>query len=142
MRTHIALLCLLALIPSGASGASEAVYRWTDAQGVIHFTDSPENIPADQRGAQEKPPAEAETSLRGAGAQPGTQTSVEQGIPEETKAKEESARAVAAPSENVAPAPILTLDNFGRDETWWRDRKKFWEQRLADAQRLHHEARR
>ena len=149
MRIFALVIILLALVPAGALGASGSVYRWTDALGVIHFADSPEKIPPQYRAVEEKPPASTDSenaTSKGVttepAVQPEKQATVMKEPPEETKAKEEPAKAEAAPSVEAAPAPDVRLDNFGRDETWWRDRRKFWEQRLADSQRLYDETRR
>ncbi len=154
----IAPLLLASILILPATMARAGVYRWTDAQGGVHFTDSPENIPPEYRAVQEKPPAgsEAPSAARAdsdnatskntpgapAVAQPEKQAAVEQEPSEETKAKEAPDNAGAIPSGYVATTPGAALDKFGRDETWWRDRKTFWEQQFADSQRLYNEARR
>lgn len=47
MKTTIMTACL---ILSTVLTSDAQTYRWTDAQGVMHFTDSPESIPAGSRG--------------------------------------------------------------------------------------------
>ncbi len=122
------ILASILILPGSAARAQ--VFRWTDAQGVTHFTDRAENVP------------------------PGSTLSVETTQPEEKQASVPPApssetKPTQEPDEPEAPAavqapatPDVTLDHFGRGETWWRDRRKFWEQRLGDAQRLHDVARR
>jgi len=154
----IAPLLLASILILPGNMARAGVFRWTDAQGVVHFTDSPENIPPEYRAVEVKPPAgpgapsaaladsdnapSKSTPGEPAAAQPENQAAVQQEPSEETKAKEEPGDAGAAPSGYAATTQGATLDKFGRDETWWRDRKTFWEQRLADSQRLYNEARR
>ena len=146
MRTRVFIVILLAFIPMAASGAAAAgIYRWTDAQGVIHFTDSPETIPPEYRSAEEKPASSGAPTAATGSAPAATE-------PEKTRAaqaesggaKEDNATApeTSPPAEEATRAPGLTLDNFGHDESYWRDRKQFWEQRLSDAQGLYRDTRR
>lgn len=46
MKISIMMVCV---ILSAALTASGQTYRWTDAQGVMHFTDSLETVPAKDR---------------------------------------------------------------------------------------------
>ena len=55
MRTAVAAAVLAALIGASAGWAGE-VYRWTDAQGVVHFADVP---PADQHQVETRTMPEA-----------------------------------------------------------------------------------
>jgi len=146
VRARVLIVILLAFAPMAASGAAAAgIYRWTDAQGVIHFTDSPETIPPEYRSVEEKPASSGAPAATTGSAPAATE-------PEKTRAaKAESGRAkednTAAPetspsAEEATKAPGVTLDNFGRDESYWRDRKQFWEQRLSDAEGLYRDTRR
>ncbi len=145
----IAPLLLVSILILPARAVRADVYRWTDAQGVIHFTDSPGNIPQEFRNA---PSGEAETDSpepavnRPESGPPGTKPDQQTAPSKETSGGASSQDAPegekTSPHDEAANSPGVTLDNFGRDETWWRDRKKFWEQRLSDARRLHDETRR
>lgn len=56
-----ALLLCLAALPlfaceekPPAAPAAPTIHRWTDKQGVVHYTDDPESIPADAKAEQTK----------------------------------------------------------------------------------------
>jgi hypothetical protein len=69
------LLFFLVLLQVAAPFANAAFYRWTDANGVVHFTDDPEKIPKKyQKRARElklsEEPAPAEAVAPGLQAPP------------------------------------------------------------------------
>ena len=145
----IAPLLLVSILILPARAVRADVYRWTDSRGVIHFTDSPENIPREFRSA---PSGTAETGSPGPVANPpesgppGTKPDEQTAPSEESSggasSQEEPQGEKTSPYDEAVKSSDAVLDHFGRDETWWRDRKKFWEQRLSDARRLHDETRR
>jgi clan AA aspartic protease (TIGR02281 family) len=68
------LLCIVPLLLGLAAGASAEVYRWTDAEGRVHFTSDLGQVPSEQRAAAvernlDAPPADRlstyETGARG-----------------------------------------------------------------------------
>ena len=63
-------LCLALL---GAPSAWAEIYRWTDAEGRVHFTERIENVPPDQRAAARRgagKPAEAQLNTYSGGSAP------------------------------------------------------------------------
>jgi clan AA aspartic protease (TIGR02281 family) len=56
-------LSILSLLQSGSAGAE--IYRWTDAQGQLHFTEDLNQVPAEQRKrAREQPPEKGPDPLQ------------------------------------------------------------------------------
>lgn len=49
LRTALPLLGVLALFVAGARAADAEIYRWTDAQGRLHFSQDIRQVPPDQR---------------------------------------------------------------------------------------------
>jgi clan AA aspartic protease (TIGR02281 family) len=49
VRVPLAILCLL--VCAGATPAKGEVYRWTDSQGRLHFTQNLDQVPREQRSA-------------------------------------------------------------------------------------------
>jgi len=134
------ILAFILILPGSAARAQ--VYRWTDAQGVTHFTDRAENVPpGSTESVEQTQPQEKQAAVPPAppGETKPERESEKPEVPSEARADSDNE---AAPAVQPPAMPDVALDHFGRDETWWRDRRKFWEQRLSDAQRLHDEARR
>ncbi|WP_224982128.1 DUF4124 domain-containing protein [Geomonas agri] len=94
MKTILLSLLMLSLL--APSLARAAFYQWTDAQGVVHFTDNRNNIPKHYRDKAQRVELSDSTP---AVVSPGGKT-----------------ESSAAPS--TAPAP------GGHGERWWRDRFK------------------
>lgn len=88
----LSLLLLSLLVPSLARAA---FYQWTDAQGVVHFTDNRNNIPKQYRDKAHRVDVT------------------------------DSAPVVVSPrGESVSsPAPAATMPG-GHDQRWWQDRFK------------------
>ncbi|GFO63444.1 DUF4124 domain-containing protein [Geomonas paludis] len=99
----LSLLLLSLLIPSAARAA---FYQWTDAQGVVHFTDNRNNIPKQYRDKAHR----VEVS--------------------------DSAPVVVSPGATAAPRPAATPEQApgGHDERWWRDRYKSLRSELKSLQ--------
>lgn len=51
------LLVTLALFAAPPPADTAAVYRWTDAQGIVHFSDRPDDAPGAERIEVRPPPA-------------------------------------------------------------------------------------
>ncbi|MBI3358615.1 MAG: DUF4124 domain-containing protein [Nitrospirae bacterium] len=51
LRFSIFLIILLSFVPSETWGT---VYKWTDENGIIHFSDNPQKVPEEYRGRVEK----------------------------------------------------------------------------------------
>jgi hypothetical protein len=129
------------LLPAHSSFA-QAVYHWVDAQGGTHFTDNPDAIPPQYRqGAASEDERLTATTPSSAESTPGNDSAKEEAG---TKEKEEADTKKEPPSpyEAALQSAGASVDNFGHDESYWRDRKKFWEKRLEESQRLYDEARR
>jgi clan AA aspartic protease (TIGR02281 family) len=54
MTSRRALLCTLALVAGWLPPAGADVYRWTDAQGQVHFTGNLDEVPEAQRDAAQR----------------------------------------------------------------------------------------
>jgi hypothetical protein len=112
------VLALLLVLAAGAAAAGE-VYRWTDADGKVHYTSDLERVPQAQRDA-------AKASV--AREKKGAVMRIESRPPPAPAADEPAPE--AAPEE---PGPVYG----GRDEATWRAESK----RLRDAvERLESEA--
>ncbi|HEY5657353.1 MAG TPA: retroviral-like aspartic protease family protein [Myxococcota bacterium] len=67
MRMSLRYLCAGALCALlGASGARAEIYRWTDAEGHLHFTENLDQVPLQyreraRRGAESPPPSKLQT---------------------------------------------------------------------------------
>lgn len=51
MRSCLAPALALASLVVLAAAAPAEIYKWTDPDGVVHFTSNPDEVPADQRAA-------------------------------------------------------------------------------------------
>jgi clan AA aspartic protease (TIGR02281 family) len=67
MRVSVRSLCVVfSCALFGAGGAAAEIYRWTDAEGRLHFTESLDQVPPQyrkqaRRGAQAQPPSKFHT---------------------------------------------------------------------------------
>jgi len=92
-------LIALCLFASAVAAASADLYQWTDAQGVVHFSDNPQAVPKEMRGsAQVKVRKDFFTITLKAAPAPATQA-------------ESSTTSASNPhaSANVHPAPETPL---------------------------------
>jgi clan AA aspartic protease (TIGR02281 family) len=75
MRVSVRFLCVAVLCALfGAAGAGADIYRWTDAQGRLHFTESLDQVPPQyregaRRDAETQPPSKFQTYSRPTRAQ-------------------------------------------------------------------------
>jgi hypothetical protein len=120
MKRSLPLYLLLLL--AGADCAEAAFYQWTDASGVVHFTDNRNNIPGKYRKKAKKVLSESNPAAKG--ASPAAQT----------PAEAPTSPPAAAPQAPQAPQPQAPLPG-GHDEKWWRDRLTTLKQQLETAQR-------
>ncbi len=107
MITIVAMssLFLLLSLPS-VYGAT--IYKWTDKNGVVNFTDDPEKVPHEYRDR------------------------VEREVGEDTSSAE-SPTSVQTPSRSSGEGRETRKDIYGLGETWWREKARPWNQQLKDA---------
>jgi Domain of unknown function (DUF4124) len=109
----LALILLVALVPAAFS--DDVTYQWTDADGVIHFTDDPGQIPETFRDSAQQilhldEPQKSPSKAPEAQSQPETQ-----------------------PERPRVPRPEA-VDSNGHNRDWWQQRVKEWQSMKADAQ--------
>jgi hypothetical protein len=90
------------------------IYKWTDRQGTVHFTDNPSRLPAEHRSqvAVESPISPTPPEVPSGDATTAAQTDL------------------AAPSEPPAPPP---RDRLGRGPDHWRTLAQQWSARLQQS---------
>lgn len=81
--------------------AQDVLFKWIDDEGVVHYTDSPENIPDRFRGQVEQKTMER--------------------IPAPTPRAETPVPAPAVEEKASAPTDVK-----GQDKEWWLGQKKYW----------------
>jgi hypothetical protein len=96
----------------GVGGAWAQIYRWTDRQGVVHFTDNPARIPAPYRAS----------------------VAVEPSLPPPDPVEPGADQTQVAPSqgaepEHSAPAPP-PRDRLGRSPDYWQGLAQRWATQL------------
>jgi hypothetical protein len=103
MRT--AALSIFLVFVSIGSLQAETIYQWVDKNGVVHFTDQYENVPATERGRAKK------------------------------ETFEDSPKAVVpAPAERSEKGDEGSATNpLGQNEAYWRNRATSWKEKLAEA---------
>jgi chromosome segregation ATPase len=99
------VLILLILLVFTSPAYAATAYKWADKEGVVNYTDDYGNIPPEYRGRVSTEVMEETPSV-------GVPTS-----PQVTPQKIEEAKT------NI----------YGRDETWWRERVRFWKEQLLEA---------
>jgi hypothetical protein len=113
------ILVILMLLSFPLFAVAGEVYQWVDDQGVAHFTDNPDAVPEDYRGAaeiREMDEAPVTESPRESQGQQGEEILAEE---EEFFAEEEG---------------ILVEDDLKeKDEEWWRERAEKWRKRVQSA---------
>jgi hypothetical protein len=105
--TKLLLFLLLFVLVTPVSAAT--VYKWVDEKGVVNFTDDLNNVPPAYQNQ-----VEAKEYLTEVGS---ASTTAEK------------------PSPSIAPQrkDEIRADVYGRDETWWRERARPWNERLKEA---------
>jgi DNA repair exonuclease SbcCD ATPase subunit len=109
------LLCCLMVWLVSAPLADAAFYQWTDANGVQHFTDNRDNIPAKYKKKATKVDLQQEPAAVKVG---------EPGTPEPAQ----------KPTATPAPQPQAQAPG-GHEEKWWRDRLATLKDQLSAAQK-------
>ena len=109
--TKLFAFLLLFVLVTPVSAAT--VYKWVDEKGVVNFTDDLNNVPSAYQNQVEVKEYLTE------GGSPLTTTE--------------------RPSPSIAPAPKeeMRADIHGRDETWWRERVRPWNELLREATENH-----
>jgi chromosome segregation ATPase len=103
MRRFIILLILMVF---SVPAYSATIYKWVDKDGVVNFTDDLSKVPPSYRDRVEKEERkDVKEEVTPRPPQPATRRNEE-----ETK-----------------------TDTYGRDETWWRDKVRPWNERLKEA---------
>jgi hypothetical protein len=134
---------LVMLLPFAVDPArGNAVFRWKDDQGILHFTDDPTTIPEKYRGKSEQ-------EMRRE-ASPVIEQAVEEVPANDAPANDAPAEEETAPAEEkgspafqeALEATRSDVDNLGHDKQYWQDRRQYWERRLASSEALYAETRR
>ena len=110
----------IALLTLSFSAFSQEIYQWVDEKGTLHFTDDLTLVPEKFRDQvqRKKTPQEPSPS-------PSTSPSPR---PQELERR---------PSSQTSPDQ---RDLLGRDEQWWREKVKEWEDKLQVAQKNYEKA--
>jgi hypothetical protein len=138
----------LLLAPGSVSG--QALYRWVDENNVIHFTDDPGRIPQKyrQESTEElrresskltEEPAKAPSAAPGKKERKQAEAGTTEGEGEAEDQTDEAAGSEASPYSAAVGQAGQEVDDLGHDKAYWQDRRRYWEDRLAVAQRLHAE---
>lgn len=105
------LLILLILLVFAVPASGATIYKWVDDKGVVNFTDDYKNIPSSYRDRVE------------------VRHYITEGVtPDRTEG-------LAPAYSDVSPqrrAEVKT-DLYGRNETWWRNEIRPWEEQLKEA---------
>ena len=110
------LFFLIGIVLASSLVSAQAIYRWVDEKGSIHFTDDSSLIPEKYREQikTEKIPAEPPPSAPR--AQP-------QAVP------------TGPPSVKATEPSSGRKDVLGRGEDWWKAQAKMWKEKLQNAQK-------
>jgi hypothetical protein len=98
-------LFMLVLLPPVHAGT---LYKWVDKNGVVNFTDDLEKVPPQYR------------------------NQVEREVEKDTSSAK-SPTSVQSPSQSGIEVRERRKDIYGRDETWWREKARVWNEQLEDA---------
>ena len=127
-HTHVATLMLIALAWSGASPAE--IYRWTDAQGRVHFTQALEDVPAEHRAEAERRWADSDQRVSITGVPDRSSRAAAPRSPNARPAAPPAEFTEAAPATASRPRGRSRADRLaddlewpgGKPEAWWRGR--------------------
>ncbi len=136
---------LPALLIMAGPASGQAVFRWTDDQGSVGFTDDPSRIPAlhrEESEAQmrrESTPVREEKKEEPSGAEdaalPGVSPVSLKNISVDEKKETAEKREVSAYDKVLQERPVA-VDNLGHDKQYWKNRRKYWERRLETSAAL------
>jgi len=101
------LLCFLIFMVFISPVNAQTIYKWTDEKGVVNYTDEYSKVPPKYRDQVE---AEKWKDTQ--------------------KPRVPSLAPPQAPPQESGEA---TMDIYGRDEAWWRDRVRLWKEKLKEA---------
>ena len=115
---RLCIVLLVGLIVGPSLAFAQAIYRWVDDKGGVHFTDDPTGIPEKYQVQERKETPPPDTTP----APPKGQPPVSRSVPKP-----------AAPVKKIEPVPEKK-DALGRGEEWWKGQVASWQQKLLDAQ--------
>ena len=121
MVRMVFLIILLLFLGSPLQAAT--IYKLVDKNGVVNFTDDYTKVPPAYR---DRVDVEQRKDVQEGGTPLPSQEITTKGKEEEitTKSKQEAVR----------------TDSDGRSEAWWRDRVRFWKEKLKEATANHESA--
>jgi len=110
------LFFLIGIVLASSLVSAQAIYRWVDEKGSIHFADDPSLIPEKYRDQTKIEKIRTESPPSAPQAQP-------QAVP------------TGPPSVKTAEPPSGRKDVLGRGEDWWKAQAKMWKEKLQNAQK-------
>lgn len=122
---------LFVLIPA-AYGAD--VYKWTDTDGIAHFTDDPNNVPSLYRSKIEvkEYPSEGGTAVQPERVTPRPLSKGDELERVDVYGQSAKGQVVWEERREKEKANV-DVDLFGQDESYWRGKVQPWEERLREA---------
>jgi hypothetical protein len=121
MMKRASLFFLIGIVLASSLVSAQAIYRWVDEKGSIHFADDPSLIPEKYRDQTktEKIPTESPPPASQAQPQVGP---------------------TGPPSGKAAAPSSERKDVLGRGEDWWKAQAKMWKEKLQNAQKSYETA--
>jgi hypothetical protein len=113
MRRLLYFLIFLVLIPPADA---QTIYKWTDEQGVVNYTDEYSKVPPAYRD--------------------------QVGVEKWKDIQKPGAPSLAPPQAPSQETGEATADIYGRDEAWWRDKVRPWKEKLKEATENYEKAQR
>ena len=110
------LFFLIGIVLISSLVSAQAIYRWVDEKGSVHFTDDPSLIPEKYRDQTKMEKIPTESPPPASQAQP-------QAVP------------TGPPSVKAAEPSSGRKDVLGRGEDWWKAQAKMWKEKLQNAQK-------
>jgi hypothetical protein len=123
----IIFLAIFFILSSTAYGAN--VYKWTDQDGVVNFADNIGNVPPPYRNKVEVREFPSRSAVHGQGITSGTLS------PEQRVKVDIYGRNIVGSVEweKKGGKAEPTVDLFGQDASYWRDKVRPWEERFREA---------
>ena len=116
MMKRASLFFLIGIVLASSLVSAQAIYRWVDEKGSIHFADDPSLIPEKYRDQTKIEKIRTESPPSAPQAQP-------QAVP------------TGPPSVKTAEPPSGRKDVLGRGEDWWKAQAKMWKEKLQNTQK-------